>query len=369
MKLISALAAVFTIIDECLGLLERRNRLSPFLTIEMGALVLVFMMALEFSSLRAAWAAIVLVLVSSPLLLAPFSINLGFLAAPLLIVLTFQLSTRKYRLVSIALPITALFIIGFGHYAVLVLFALLLTSPLRPDPDPRLGELFMLVVLVFIATFASLDFSFSLDHPLPFGLVFIALGVFAAFRAISRGSRKLDPIIALALASAVLFFLSDPLASLMLTLCAGVLVAISLESIFRFFELSRLPFKRVVSFTTIVFFVLLTLAQSLLFVSVYERMDPGLASSLSSVEGGVVGIDEDLAPALMYFSDARAVALDAEEVEFFASSPFAIPIIERSDERFSRVLVRSVPPYASSECFVVEQKGVLVEVRIRCSLS
>ena len=334
-----------------------------------AALVLVFRAALECSSDRAAWAAIALVLVSSPILLSAFSVSLGYLAAPLLVYFTFQLSTRRYRLVSIALPIALLFVFGYGHYVLFVLLALLLTTPLRPDPDPRLGELFLLTAVAFIATGSVLALEFSVERTLPFGLVFIALGVFATYRVIMRGSRRVDPYVALALASAVLFFLSDPLAPLMLTLSAGVLVAIALEVVMRFFELSRIPFKRIISFATIVFFIVLTLVQSVFFLSVQERMDPSLASSLASVDEGVVAIDERLSHALAFYSGAQVVALSAEEVELFETSAFVIPVIERSEGRFSRVVLSRMPPYASNECFITEQRGALVEVRIRCSLS
>ena len=333
------------------------------------ALILVFRLALEVSSERAAWSSMALIFASAPILLAPLSIGLGFLAAPLLILFVFQVSTRRYRLVSIALPIVLLFIIGFGHYVLLVLVALLLTSPLRPDPDPRLGELFLLVSIAFIASGSMLPTEFSVDRTIPFGLVLIALAVFATYRVISKGSRRADPIVSLALASAALFFLSDPLAPLMLTLSAGVLVAIAIESIFRFFELSRVPFKRAVAFGTVVVLVMLTLAQSVFFVAAQERMDPGLASSLASIDEGVVAIDHRLAHALAFYSGATVVALDADDLELFERSVFVIPVIERSEDRFSRVVLASTPPYAQSECFVVEPKGVLVEVRIVCSLS
>ncbi|MFT4307826.1 MAG: hypothetical protein ACMXYM_00450 [Candidatus Woesearchaeota archaeon] len=334
-----------------------------------GALILVFRAALECSSDRAAWAALALVLVSSPMLLSAFSVSLGYLAAPLLVYFAFQLSTRRYRLVSIALPIAVLFVLGYGHYVLFVLFALLLTTPLRPDPDPRLGELFLLTAVAFIATGSVLSFEFSVERALPFGLVFIALGVFATYRVIMRGSRRVDPYVALALASAVLFFLSDPLAPLMLTLSAGVLVAIALEVVMRFFELSRIPFKRLVSFSTVVFFVVLTLVQSVFFLAAQERMDPGLAASLMSVDEGVVAIDEQLSHALAFYSGAQVVPLTSEEVELLETSPFVIPVIERSEGRFSRVVLSRMPPYVSNECFVAEPRGVLVEVRIRCSLS
>ena len=333
------------------------------------SLVVVHRTAVRLSSERAAWSALVLMLVSVPVLLAPLSVSLGFLAVPLLLVFIYQLSTRRYRLVSVAIPIAGLFVLGFGHYALFVLAALLVASPLRPDPDPRLGDLFIVSLLAFIVSGAFLPSSFSVERALPFGLVFIALVVFAVYRVVSQGSRRADPIVALALSSAVLFFLGDPIAALTLTIAGGVLSSIAFESIFRFFDVSNIRFKRSIAFSLVVFIAALTLTQSLWFAVLDERMDPQLAASMRSVERGTVAVDERFAPALRYYSHADVVAIPSSEADFIASSRLSIPVLSIVDDRYERIVLFEEPSLVLGSCFSVVEYERLWEVRIRCSLS
>lgn len=330
--------------------------------------VLVYLASVRVASKRGALAAIAIVFVSAPVMLAVRSISLGFLAAPLLMLVVYQLSTRKYRLWSIAVPIAALFLLDYAIYPLFVLFSLLLTSPLRSDPDPRLGELFLVVLVAFVAFASWPSSSFSVDGMLGLGLVFVALSVYGVYRVLARGEERVHPFVALALASAVLLLLGDPFGALALILSAAVLIAVSFESIFAFFDVSNIRFKRAVSFGLFLIALSLTFTQSAFVVSAVDHMTPELASSLASFDGRVA-IDERLAPALAFYSDAEPVPLSSEEVRVLSNASFIVQVIELIDGRFGSFALDRAPSYADDGCFSVVERGVLVEVAVRCDLA
>lgn len=335
------------------------------------ALVLVYRAGISIGSRRASLVAFALALSTTPIVLAPRVIGLGFLAAPLLVFFTHQLATRRYRLISIALPLAALFLLGYGAYPLFVLASLLLTSPLRSDPDPRLGELFLVVALAFVAfDQGGLVSGFSIDRLFRFGLVFVGLAAFAVFRVLARGQESAHPFVALALASAVLHLLGDPLGGLAFTLSATVLIARSFESVFRFFEVSNLSSKRLLSIALVVGAIVLTAGQSALLITTTasERMTPRLADSLSSFDQPVA-IDERMAPAFEYYSGYEPVPLASDELRVLKSSVLIIPVLEEIDDRYDAYALERVPGYVDDRCFDVIDHDALVEVRVRCSLS
>lgn len=335
------------------------------------AIYLVHISAERIASRRGAWSALLVLLVSAPVLLAPFSVSTADLAAPLGILVAYLLTTRRYGLVTIGLPIAALIVLGYGWFPVLLLAALLVTAPLRSDPDPRLGELFVLTVVGFVVSGPTVDLSgFGVDRIARLGLVFVALVAFAVYLLVSRREEHAYPFIAALLSAAVLYLGGDAFGPLSIVLTGTVLVALAFESILRFIEVSKLRWKALLSIGLVAVAVVLTLTQSVFVIGTgsQDRMNPELAAALGPLSGRV-GVSARYAPALEYFSNATAVPLNESEVRTLSTSHLTVPVLRIAKGRFSSFVLFSTPPYASDPCFAVVHNGVLVEVKLECSLS